>query len=184
MTTDEPRVLCISVFDNGPVHLLDTIHRSAEMVTVYKARWDHLSQSKKKTPMRLLSIINDYNHNMNNVEGEIICPTNTTLTVGFGATENGGCQSSKNCSNPAIDEAALKAVGTLAAASVPKGTVIEPMPHLDFLVWSEHWRNSEVTNPPAMLQQVRGLEMLALRLRASLTAKKSTHSSAVRTQSG
>jgi len=33
-----------------------------------------------------------------------------------------------------------------------------------------------VTNPPAMLQQVRGLEMLALRLRASLTAKKSTHS--------
>ncbi|KAL1495816.1 hypothetical protein AB1Y20_016676 [Prymnesium parvum] len=32
-----------------------------------------------------------------------------------------------------IDEAALKAVGTLAAASVPKGTVIEPMPHLDFL---------------------------------------------------
>jgi len=68
MTTDEPRVLCISVFDNGPVHLLDTIHRSAEMVTVYKARWDHLSQSKKKTPMRLLSIINDYNHNMNNVD--------------------------------------------------------------------------------------------------------------------
>jgi len=65
--------------------------------------------------------------------GEIICPTNITLTVGFGATENGGCPSSKNSSNPAIVEAALKAVGALAAASVPKGKVIEPMPHLDFL---------------------------------------------------
>ena len=36
-TVTEPRVLCVSVFDNGPVHMLDTIHTSAGIITIVVA---------------------------------------------------------------------------------------------------------------------------------------------------
>lgn len=38
MTVTEPRVLCVSVFDNGPVHMLDTIHTSAGIITIAVTR--------------------------------------------------------------------------------------------------------------------------------------------------
>ena len=68
MTKTEPRVICASVFDNGPVHMLDTIHVSAGVITIHKPRYDAATKSKRPVPLRILAIIDDYNHNMNNVD--------------------------------------------------------------------------------------------------------------------
>jgi hypothetical protein len=62
MSVSEPRVLCVSVFDNGPVHMLDTIHTSAGIITILKPRWDATSKKKVKIPLRILAIIDEYNH--------------------------------------------------------------------------------------------------------------------------
>ena len=58
MTVSEPRVLCVSVFDNGPVHMLDTIHTSAGIK----------SRAVKAVPLRILAIIDEYNHKMDYVD--------------------------------------------------------------------------------------------------------------------
>ena len=68
MSVSEPRVLCVSVFDNGPVHMLDTIHTSAGIITILKPRWDAATKTKVKLPLRILAIIDEYNHGMNNVD--------------------------------------------------------------------------------------------------------------------
>lgn len=68
MTVSEPRVLCVSVFDNGPVHMLDTIHTSAGIITIQKPRYDKTTQTKVKLPLRILAIIDEYNHNMHYVD--------------------------------------------------------------------------------------------------------------------
>jgi hypothetical protein len=68
MTVSEPRVLCQSVFDNGPVHMLDTIHTSAGIITIYKKRWDHESKSKKDRPFRILAANHAYNLHMQYVD--------------------------------------------------------------------------------------------------------------------
>ena len=68
MTASEPRVLCVSVFDNGPVHMLDTIHTSAGIITIQKPRYDKATQTKVKLPLRILAIVDEYNHNMHYVD--------------------------------------------------------------------------------------------------------------------
>ena len=68
MSVSEPRVLCVSVFDNAPVHMLDTIHTSAGIITIYKPRWDAATKKKVKLPLRILQVIDDYNHNMDYVD--------------------------------------------------------------------------------------------------------------------
>ena len=64
MTVSEPRVLSVSVFDNGPVHMLDTIHTSAGIITSHKHRWDAATKEVKAVPLRILAIIDEYNHKM------------------------------------------------------------------------------------------------------------------------
>jgi hypothetical protein len=68
MTVSEPRVLCVSVFDNGPVHMLDTIHTSAGIITIHKKRWDASTKAVIKKPLRILAIIDEYNHKMDYVD--------------------------------------------------------------------------------------------------------------------
>ena len=68
MSMSEPRVICASVFDNGPVHMLDTIHTSAGITTIYKPRYDAALKKKVKKSLRILALIDDYNHKMNNVD--------------------------------------------------------------------------------------------------------------------
>ena len=64
MSMSEPRVICASVFDNGPVHMMDTIHTSAGIITIYKDRFDHTLKKPKPMPLRILALIDDYNHKM------------------------------------------------------------------------------------------------------------------------
>ena len=64
MSATEPRVLCASVFDNGPVHMLDTIHTSAGIITVHKPMWNAETKSVEKVPRRILALIDKYNHGM------------------------------------------------------------------------------------------------------------------------
>ena len=68
MTTSEPRVLCVSVFDNGPVHMLDTIHTSAGVITIHKPRWDPENKRKTAKAIRLCNVIHAYNHGMDYVD--------------------------------------------------------------------------------------------------------------------
>lgn len=68
MTTTNPRVICASVFDNGPVHMLDTIHTSAGIITKLKPRWDPASHKKIKLPLSILALIDEYNNNMHYVD--------------------------------------------------------------------------------------------------------------------
>ena len=68
MTTSEPRVLCVSVFDNGPVHMLDTIHSSAGVITIHKPRWDAESKKKIAKAIRLCDVIHAYNNGMDYVD--------------------------------------------------------------------------------------------------------------------
>ena len=68
MTTTEPRVICASVFDNGPVHMLDTIHTDVFPIAVEKPRWDAASKSVKKVAIRLMNLIHAYNFGMDEVD--------------------------------------------------------------------------------------------------------------------
>ena len=68
MTREEPRVLCVSYFDNGPVHMMSTIHTSAEFVTVKKKVYDTAVNAHKEIDVERLSLIHDYNQHMNNVD--------------------------------------------------------------------------------------------------------------------
>ena len=68
MTQSEPRIICASVWDNGPVHMLDSIHTSAGIVTIHKPRWDAATQTKVKVPLRILALVDDYNQNMHYVD--------------------------------------------------------------------------------------------------------------------
>ena len=68
MTISEPRVLCVSVFDNGPVHMLDTIHTSAGIIEVPKRRFNPATKKREKVPLRVLAIIDEYNHGMQYVD--------------------------------------------------------------------------------------------------------------------
>lgn len=56
MTTTEPRVLCASVFDNGPVHMLDTIHTSAGIIAIPKQRFDRAINATRSIPLRILAV--------------------------------------------------------------------------------------------------------------------------------
>ena len=74
MTDKEPHVLCVSYFDNGPVHMLSTIHSDAEFVIVKKRVWS-ATEEKKDRPRSTFHIprlriidVDDYNRNMNNVD--------------------------------------------------------------------------------------------------------------------
>ena len=68
MTISEPRVLCVSVFDNGPVHMLDSIHTSAGIIEVSKRRFNPASHKRDPVPLRVLAIIDEYNHGMQYVD--------------------------------------------------------------------------------------------------------------------
>ena len=68
MTTSEPRIICASVFDNGPVHMLDTIHTSAGIITIQKPWFDHTSKKKTLAAIRISALIHAYNHGMDYVD--------------------------------------------------------------------------------------------------------------------
>ena len=68
MTTSEPRVIVASVFDNGPVHMIDTIHTSAGIITIHKKRWDAETKAIIAKPLRILQLVDDYNHGMDWVD--------------------------------------------------------------------------------------------------------------------
>ena len=68
MTEVDPNVLCVSFFDNGPVHMLTTIHKSAEFITIHRRRWDGKELKIVELPIERLEEIHDYNTNMNNVD--------------------------------------------------------------------------------------------------------------------
>jgi len=68
ITTSEPRVLCVSVFDNGPVHMLDTIHTSAGIITIHKSHWDPELRKKIAKGIRLCDLIHAYNNGMDSVD--------------------------------------------------------------------------------------------------------------------
>ena len=68
MTTSEPRVIVASVFDNGPVHMIDTIHTSAGIITISKKRWDAEAKGMVAKPLRILQLIDDYNNGMDWVD--------------------------------------------------------------------------------------------------------------------
>jgi len=48
VTDKEPHVLCVSYFDNGPVHMLSTIHSDAEFVIVKKRVWSAAEEKKDR----------------------------------------------------------------------------------------------------------------------------------------
>ena len=56
MTTSEPRVLCISYWDNGPVHMLMTIHQEGNFLTVSRRRWDGTELKVVKVPIERLAV--------------------------------------------------------------------------------------------------------------------------------
>lgn len=56
MTESEPHVLCISFFDNGPVHMLSTIHEDAKFVTIHRRRWDGTAMKVVKIPIDRLEV--------------------------------------------------------------------------------------------------------------------------------
>ena len=68
MTTTEPRVICASVFDNGPVHMLDTIHTEVKPITIFKQRWDPASKKLVQKPIRLMNLVAAYNPGMDEVD--------------------------------------------------------------------------------------------------------------------
>lgn len=68
MTISEPRVLCVSVFDNGPVHMLDSIHTSAGIIEVPKRKFNPATNKRERVPLRVLAIIDEYNHGMQYVD--------------------------------------------------------------------------------------------------------------------
>lgn len=48
VTDKKPHVLCVSYFDNGPVHMLSTIHSDAEFVIVKKRVWSATEDFRRK----------------------------------------------------------------------------------------------------------------------------------------
>ena len=69
MTKSEPRVLCVSVFDNGPVHMISTIHKDGDkIVTIMRNRWDAAEHKVKPMPIERLMLIDEYNHTMDFVD--------------------------------------------------------------------------------------------------------------------
>ena len=50
MTISKPLVLCVSVFDNGPVHMLDSIHTSAGKIEVPKKRFNPATNKRERVP--------------------------------------------------------------------------------------------------------------------------------------
>ena len=57
MTQTDPRVICASVFDNGPVHLLSTVHtQGAEIITITRNRWDAEAKKVVPTPIERLLV--------------------------------------------------------------------------------------------------------------------------------
>ena len=48
--------------------MLDTIHTSAGIITISKPRYDHETKKKVSLPLRILAIIDEYNHNMHYVD--------------------------------------------------------------------------------------------------------------------
>lgn len=56
VTESEPNVLCISFFDNGPVHMLSTIHADAKFVTIYRRRFDGREMKVIKIPIERLEV--------------------------------------------------------------------------------------------------------------------------------
>jgi hypothetical protein len=69
MTKTEPRVVCVSVFDNGPVHLLSTIHKEGDkIITIERKRWDVATHTVKPMPIERLWLIDEYNHTMDFVD--------------------------------------------------------------------------------------------------------------------
>ena len=90
VTESEPNVMCISFFDNGPVHMLSTIHTDAKFVTIHRRRFDGKEMKVVKLPIERLEVrssaacampsltvhelgtctqaIHDYNSHMNNVD--------------------------------------------------------------------------------------------------------------------
>ena len=69
MTKTEPRVLFVSVFDNGPVHLISTIHTEGDEIrTIERKRWDASKKEVALIPIERLALIDDYNHTMDFVD--------------------------------------------------------------------------------------------------------------------
>ena len=56
MTTSAPHVLCISYWDNAPVHMLTTIHKHGNFVTVSRRRWDGSELKVIKVPIERLAV--------------------------------------------------------------------------------------------------------------------------------
>lgn len=68
MTVHPARVLCVSYFDNAPVHMFSTIHERAGFVTLSSRRWDASQRKHVQVPVQRVEAIHDYNQNMNNVD--------------------------------------------------------------------------------------------------------------------
>mmetsp|Transcript_36880 Transcript_36880/g.115929 ORF Transcript_36880/g.115929 Transcript_36880/m.115929 type:complete len:237 (+) Transcript_36880:192-902(+) len=56
VTESEPNVMCISFFDNGPVHMLSTIHTDAKFVTIHRRRFDGKEMKVVKLPIERLEV--------------------------------------------------------------------------------------------------------------------------------
>ena len=56
MTTTEPPVICASVYDNAPVYMLSTIHTCAEIMTIFKPRWDAETKKVVRKALRILGV--------------------------------------------------------------------------------------------------------------------------------
>lgn len=69
MTKSEPRVVCVSVFDNGPVHMISTIHKQGDrIVTISRKRFNASTKKVEPTPIERLEMIDDYNKTMDFVD--------------------------------------------------------------------------------------------------------------------
>jgi hypothetical protein len=56
------------IFDNAPVYIITTIHTGAGVTLVYKKIWCATENAKVPMPIPRLLVIDEYNHNMNNVD--------------------------------------------------------------------------------------------------------------------
>ena len=61
-------VVCVSVYDTKPVHLMSTAHNIVTLDTKMRKVWSYALGTNEEIPYKRLNIIDAYNHDMNSVD--------------------------------------------------------------------------------------------------------------------
>jgi len=113
VTESEPNVMCISFFDNGPVHMLSTIHTDAKFVTIHRRRFDGKEMKVVKLPIERLEVRSSAAFE---IEQEAAAAAPAAATAGAPAAA------------PAADDSPARNTRTATRKRTP-----QPMSHFDFL---------------------------------------------------